>query len=360
LNLPGFGEVYGEAQFNGTELTYTISGNYMLSELQSNLNYALNGIPLPQSRVSNAVQIVTGYLPQNQYGGYSGYGVYTTTDTLTVVIRKDFVSVVGTGSINGYLGQIEVEDGKISIDTNHTDAMFEITGTAKFGNLSQSLKIEGQPPLTISSAGYYPDTLTLNATGLSINATGLSECFIDGTPPKALDGAITASYPLSIENEPYKGQVGELLADVSLVCDRIEFVCTSDWNQNGIKAYNSSDPNKYAVFTSNGIVIPIADLDELSLFGSDLGGEISGTAVISEYQIELTLNVDGHLDNSYYGIKHDGKATVSVTLQRNAYAGSTFTVTIICDGKVITYNAMATGGISPQDGFNTYAEDYGQ
>lgn len=360
LNLPGFGEVRGDAQFNGSELIYTINGGYMLSDLQNNLNYALNGIPLPQNSVSGAVQMITGYSPQNQNGGYGGQGIYTQTENLTVTLRKDFASVTGTGTVSGYLGLIEVTDGKLAVDTARTGAMYELTAAAKFSNLQNSLKIDGQTPLTIKSKGWYPESLTLNATGLSINAAALSECFLSNAPPKALDGAITVQYPFSIENEPYKEQVSPLLTDVSLSCDKLEFVCTGDLNENGVKAYNAANPAQYVKFTGNGVVIPISGVNELSLFGSDLGGEISGTADVNDRQIILSLDVDGHLDNSYFGIKHDGGAGVTVHLSRNASSGNTVPVTLTYGGKTLTYNAALTGGIMPDDGFNTYAEEHGQ
>lgn len=360
LTLPGFGEVYGEAQFNGSEFIYTVNGGYMLSDLQNNLNYALNGIPLLQKRVSNAVQMITGYSPQNQYGGYSGYGLFAQTEKLTVTIKKDFVSVAGTGTVGGYLGLIEIVDGKLKIDTANINSMYTLSGMAEFSNLQNSLKIDKQTPLTINSVGWYPDRLTLNATVLTINAAGLSECFMNNVSPKALDGALIVNYPLSISNEPYRGQISRILADISLKCDKIEFVCTNDWNQNGIKAYNAVNPAQYIKFIGNGLVIPINNIDELTLFGSDLGGEINGTVTVKDRQLELNLDVDGHLDNSYYGIKHDGKASLNVQLLRNASARNTFTVTLTYGGKTLTYNATATGSISPQDGFNTYVEDYGQ
>ena len=360
LTLPGFGEVYAEAQFNGSELTYAINGSYILSDMQNNLNYALNGIPLPQNRVSNAAQMITGYSPQNQYSLHNEYGVYAQTENLTVTFGKDFGSIIGTGMVSGYLGLIEITDGKLMIDTTNTDSMYMLSGTAQFSNLHESLNIDGQTPFSIASAGWYPDHIILNATGMSINTAGLSECFTSNIPPKALDGAITVSYPLSISDEPYRDQLSTVLTDVSLICDKIEFVCASDHSQSGMIAYNSVNPAQYVKFTGNGVVIPINDINELSLFGTDLGGEISGTATVSDRQIELNLNVDGHLDNAYFDIRHDGKANLNVQLLRNSSAGSTFVVTLTYGGKSLAYNASATGGISPQNGFNTYAEDSGQ
>ena len=147
---------------------------------------------------------------------------------------------------------------------------------------------------------------------------------------------------------------------MSLSCDRVTFVNSGEWNKNGIKVYNSENPDFYVMFTTEGIEIPVMDMDELSLFGSRLGGEISGTALIAERQIALNLNVDGHLDNGYYGIEHDGRAGFSAVLQRGASAGSHVTVTLSYDGKTVNYEATAGGNISIQNGFSTYAEDYGE
>jgi hypothetical protein len=65
------------------------------------------------------------------------------------------------------------------------------------------------------------------------------------------------------------------------------------------------------------------------------------------------------LDNAFYGVKHDGKANVTVSLSRNAHAGDTFDVTITYGGKTLSYKATAAGGVSPRDGFTTYMEDDG-
>ena len=152
----------------------------------------------------------------------------------------------------------------------------------------------------------------------------------------------------------------ELLTDVSLSCDRVAFVSSDGWNRNGIKVYSSENPDFYVLYTAEGIEVPVKDVDELSLFGSRLGGEISGTALITEWQIALNLNVDGHLDNGYYGIEHDGRAGFSTVLQRGSHAGSHITVTLSYDGKTVNYEATAGGNISVQNGFSTYAEDYGE
>ncbi|SHJ37828.1 von Willebrand factor type A domain-containing protein [Thermoclostridium caenicola] len=355
LTLPGFGEVYGEAEFDGSELVYTIRSGYMLTELQNNLNYALNGIPLPYNTAGNALQTITGYNPRDQY--HSSYGLSVQTDEMTVVIKKDFAGVTGKGTVRGYLGLIGIEDGTLSIDTSNTNSMFTISGMAKLNYLYDPLQINRQSPITITSLGLYPDKVSLNANGFTIDADGLSACFTDNVPPKALDGSITVDYPLSISSEPYGSQVSGLLDDISLKCDKIEFVCTKDRYQNGIKAYHSSNPDKYVVIGNDCLVVPINCMDEISLFGTDLGGEITGTATIDDWWIELNLDVDGHLDNAYYGIKHDGRASFNVKLLRKASKGTVCTVELNYGGKTLTYNANAMGGISPQDGFSTYVED---
>ena len=83
LTLPGFGEVYGEAEFDGSELVYTIRSGYMLTELQNNLNYALNGIFAVQHSRQRSPND-NGYNPRDQY--HSSYGLSVQTDEMTVVI----------------------------------------------------------------------------------------------------------------------------------------------------------------------------------------------------------------------------------------------------------------------------------
>ncbi len=360
LTLPGFGTVYGEAQFNGSEFVYTVYSGYMLSDLQNNLNYALNGTPLPQNMASNAAKLITGYASQNQYNPYGSYGLYAQTNELTVIIGKDYASVSGTGTISGYLGLIEVTGGKLTIDTTNSDSMYTISGTLKLNRLYKSLNLDGQGNISITASGLYPDKVTINANNFNINADGLAECFTKDMPPKALTGSMKVDFPLSISNEPYRSQVSEILADVLLDCDAIEFICTDDWAQNGIKTYSSKDPTQYVRITGDSLIIPIHCMDELSLFGTDLGGEVTGTATVNDWSIDLNLSVDGHLDNAYFGIKHDGKASMTVQLTRNARQGRTFPVTITYGDKTLTYEASTTGGISLQNGFDAYLEDDGQ
>lgn len=360
LRLPGFGEVYGDMKLDGSEITCTVNGGYELGDLQNNLNYALNGVAVGQNKVSGAMQTITGYQPQYQSSSYNGSGLYARSEMLTIVIRKDFMEITGSGFVNGYLGALEVNEARVAIDTSRVDSMFEIKGNLIFQNLSRTLNIEGQFPFTIQAAGYYPDTLSFDAGRLSVQGGNMHQYFTEGVTPEGLEGSIDVQYPLELENELYQGQIGGFLTDVSLSCDRVTFVNSGEWNKNGIKVYNSENPDFYVMFTTEGIEIPVMDMDELSLFGSRLGGEISGTALIAERQIALNLNVDGHLDNGYYGIEHDGRAGFSAVLQRGASAGSHVTVTLSYDGKTVNYEATAGGNISIQNGFSTYAEDYGE
>ena len=66
-----------------------------------------------------------------------------------------------------------------------------------------------------------------------------------------------------------------------LDCDRVEFSCTDDLTQNIMKVYNSADPDRYVEF-SRSRPLPISDVDELMLFGTELGGEITGTATVTD------------------------------------------------------------------------------
>ena len=360
LRLPGFGDVYGEMQFNGSEITCTVNGGYELADLQSHLNYALNGVAPGQNRVSSAMQTIIGYLPQYQNYDYAGNALYANAEMLTIVIRKDFMEITGSGFVNGYIGALEVNDARIAIDTGRMDSMYEIKGDLKFDNLSRTLNIEGQFPFTIRAAGYYPDTLTFDAGRLSVQAADMQKYFTEGVTPEGLEGSIVVQYPVGLENELYRGQIEGLMTDMSLSCDRVLFVSSNEWNKSGVKVYSSENPDFYVMFTPEGMEVPVKDVDELELFGSRLGGEISGTALITDRQIMLNLNVDGHLDNGYYGIAHDGRAAFSTVLQRGAHANSRVTVTLGYDGQTVNYEATAGGNISIQDGFSTYAEDNGQ
>jgi hypothetical protein len=238
--------------------------------------------------------------------------------------------------------------------------MFGVRGIAGFGAAAEALGANGQPPIEITSAGWYPEAVKLNATGLSVNTRGLDVCFTDGAPPKPLDGAIRARYPIVITDEPYGGQVSSLLSDITLDCDKLEFTGAGDGNQNSIKAYNSADPGRFVLFTPGGVTVPVNDVDELALFGSDIGGEISGAATVSDRQIELSLDVDGHLDNAYFGVRHDGKAKLKLILPRNASAGTTLPVTLTCDGQTLSYDADVTGSVSLRDEFSIYSEEDGE
>ena len=357
LELPGFGEVYASAEFDGSEFRYMVGG-YQLPELQDNLNFAFNGIPLFGDGMSSAMEMITGYTSQYGYSSYNSCGFYVQADNLTVTIGKGSAEIQGTGTVTGTLGLIEIADGSLTIDTANAEEMFEISGTAKFDQLRAVLTAE-EVPFVIRGNGWYPDSLTIHATGFSVDAAGVSDCFEDGVP-QALDGALTLNYPLSVTEEPYRSQVEGLLADVAVSCDKVEFVCTEDWSRNGILAYASEQPELVFRLTGNGLVIPIIDVDEISLFGSSLGGEISGEALVDERNIVISLEVDGHLDNTYYGIKHDGKASITVRLPRGISASGTVQVSVTCEGTTWDYNASTTGGIVPEDGFHTYAEDYGE
>lgn len=359
LSLPGFGEVYGDAQYDGSELIITVDSG-SLQELENNLNYALNNIPLPESRVSNAMQIITGFSPQMGYEENRSSGLSVSADEITIVVKKNFMSVKGTGTVSGHLGPIELSEGKLTIDTDNAANMYAINGTANLESITSVTGVEGWPTITITSAGLYPDTIVMNASGLTINTEGISECFTNNQPPVALDGSLSVNFPLSISEEPYRGQIAPLLKDVVMNCDKIAFIASSDSSQNGIKAYNSSDPNHYILFMKESVVIPIYDVDELFLFGSNLGGEISGTATISDWAIELSVDVDGHLDNRFYGIKHTGRANLTASFGRGSRPDNTIPVTLSYGGTTFTYHAAAAGNIHLENGFQTYAEDYGQ
>lgn len=237
--------------------------------------------------------------------------------------------------------------------------MFKITGNVNLGVIKDYVQTEKEAPFEIAAKGLYPDTLTLNSTGLTINTKDLSDCFENNSLPKPLDTAITVKYPIEISDEPYRGQIEKIVSDISIDCDTSEFIYTGDWTKNGIKVFNSADPQRFVIFTNQGMVASINEVDELSVFGTDLGGEISGTATFTGRNIEFAIVVDGHLDNAFYNVKYDGKANMSFSLPRNSYVGNSYAIEIEYGDKKLTYNAGATGNIMPENGFKTYEEDRG-
>lgn len=354
LSLPGFGEVYGDAQWSGNGLLIKATYGNRLYELQSNLNYALNGIPLAYGDPGPAKQWITGRPQQQRF--IIGNGLSVTYDSLTITIEKDHMDITGTAQLSGNIGPFSITGGNIAIDTSDTDSMFSMEGIAQAN--SRAAGLSGQFPVKIGSSGWYPDTFRLNAPGLSIDAADLGECFEGTRKPGVLDAKMTVNYPVNISGEPYKGQVSGILDDVVLDCDRVEFSCTDDLTQNIMKVYNSADPDRYVEFFKEQAILPISDVDELMLFGTELGGEIIGTATVTDREIILSIDVDGHLDNEHFSIRHDGRANISLVLYRNANSRSTINVTLAFDGRTLTYTATTTGNIIPQDGFNVYAEEY--
>ena len=89
------------------------------------------------------------------------------------------------------------------------------------------------------------------------------------------------------------------------------------------------------------------------LFGTELGGEITGTATVTDKEIILSIDVDGHLDNEHSASGMTAGPTFCAVPERNSR--STINVT------GLTQDADASDDYRqyhPQDGFNVYAEEY--
>lgn len=354
MTLPYFGEVYGDVSFNGPELTLTTDGGNYLNQLSSSLDFAINNVPLPKTAdSSNFFELFMG-CSSDYYS--SGNYISAQVQSLVVTIRKDYMGIKGSSTVSGTIGFFEIDDGMIAIDTDNVLSMFRIDGVARSN--SETLG-KFNAPLLITSKGGYPDTITLSGGGLKIDTSGLSEKFEDETKRIAFDGELDVNYLIHISDEPYYKPLQPILSDFTEKCDKFEFVIGDGDNDtsNGIKAYNSANPDKYIIFSRDGATVSANKVEELIMFGANMGGEVTGEAYVTEDGLDLSIDVDGHFDCSYYGIKHDGKTRISVYLPRTPYYDTSLGVAVNCDETLYNYNVTLTGAIVIDNGFSSYSEE---
>lgn len=362
LDLPGFGQVYVSGEFDGTKFTYMSEGSMDLSYLSQNLGYALNNIENTENEeYDSSLNTILGiyddyYYPDNLY---TNSGIYAQADYLTVEIGSNYVDVKGSGTVTGNIGILTISEAAMDIDTDNIDSMFSISGDLLDSYDAEiSLGTANETgSFTIGSKGYYPDSIAIQLGAIDISGTSLSDCFYNDTPPKELDTDINYSYLINLDNEPYYDKIAPFLNDINIHCDKIKFVYEPDSGNYKAILYNSSQKDKYVEITQNGVIVPINDVDEINLFGTDIGGEIQGTATINEYSIYFNISIDGHLDNSFYQIKFDGKSTMEFNLSRNSYLDEYVKLYVNYADKTLEYDASVLGGIIPQNGFNNYSED---
>ncbi len=74
-------------------------------------------------------------------------------------------------------------------------------------------------------------------------------------------------------------------------------------------------------------------------------------------KVIVYAEADGHLDNIFYGIKYDGRTALTAEFSRNAGYNANVNVTLECGDKNFSYNAVPSGNIRIDDGFNAYREE---
>ncbi|MDR1640852.1 MAG: VWA domain-containing protein [Clostridiales bacterium] len=352
IKLPGFGEVQAGISFDGTEVRYQVMGNYKLAELDANLNFALNGKPLAASVDGEAFAAVLGYqLPEYREGGFYGLGTATGNDMIAV-LKKDFLSLTGSGRVSGHIGMLEMNDANLAIDTSKP-AFFEITGNAKY-TLPISLGT-GEATLTITSKRWLPDGVNYDTPGLLLDAKDLSKGFETQTPAD-LVGKAKVSYSFADWDGSFGWLLRLLTSDLALEGETVQFRSGQNSRDATIKAIGA-DESEWAMFTQSNLVIPIHDLDEISLFGTSMGGELGGTITVTQNQLNISLDVDGHIDNDYFGVKHDGKGSLQVLLNKSNRPDSNLRVLLDLGGETLEYQATASGNILPLNGFAQYQEE---
>lgn len=356
LELPGYGTVNASVELDGGELVYQVGDDYSLSQLQNNLNYAINNIGRPEKFDADTASLITGIARDNYDFSRDSYGIFAYTEMLDVRISREGISIDGEGYVNGYIGPLKITKGVISFDSSDADHPYTMTGTVDMGAVQDIISTQDSADFRIGSLGIYPDKFELSNNLINIGKSELSSVVIDDREPDGFDASVDVEYQISFDDEPYCDRIKQLIPYVVTVFDKIEFICDPDRSESAIKAYSSSDPEKYILLKNGAIGISISGENEYSMFGMDFGGRISGIAMIDRRNIVLDMNVDGHLDNSYYGIKYDGISALKITLPRNAYSNSEVYVTVAQD-RSLEYKTTISGGIIIDNGFIKNAED---
>ena len=352
INLPGLGEISpGTASFTDKGIVIT-SNNGTLNELSKNLNFIFNGEDL-QDKTSSAFEIITGHKFANS--SISKGSVYTDISGITITISENSVDAVGTALLKGKFGEMSINDGEIAIDTSNTASIYKITGNIGFGSLGNTVELTGKYPFEIVAKGLYPDTFKLSCGKMPISADNISDCFVKSDSLPVFTTDYDAKHEFDIDGKPYYKQISQLLSDIDIHCDSLEFVETE--SSSGIKLYNSSEPEKYVIYMGDTIRVSVNLEDEIMLFGSKLGGEITGYADISNRYINLKLDVNGHIDNVHSGTKFDGKCQMTAEISRNMGISSAIPITISCGKQKTEYNSTITGGEVVSGGFGSYSQE---
>ena len=189
---------------------------------------------------------------------------------------------------------------------------------------------------------------------LNVDSSDISKIFTDNETPGVFDGNVELSFNTDINEEPYANLIKPLINNDTVNCDKIGFVSSDNSNECGIIAFNSNDPSAKFILTANGLKAPIVKVDELSLFGSKLGGDIMGKVYSDGYNLVLNIDVDGHVDNTIFDLKYDGKANYTVILPLNSSYYNSVQVTLNYGEKTLNYSASLTGSVNFEDGFYNY------
>ncbi len=355
--LTGLGTVYSSlTEFDGTKLTYTLYDGSRLSDMENNLRYALTGkTDVPKS---NALNLIAGIQSNNYSENYYQGVPQITLDELTVIISNDFMSLTGSGSVYGNLGPFSLSDGTVTIDTtNGSGSLFEISGTVNSENISEYIPgINTSGLITITSNGLYPEELEIDCgSDFKVNGKELSKRFNNENADYSLDAAVKLNYDVDISDYIYANQLEPVMDVIPSSGDRVEFL--SDENGESIKITDSKTA-KSVTINSNSITIPInSDAEEVNLFSTALGGELSGGITLTYNKVFVSVEADGHLDNIFYGIKYDGRTAFTAEFSRNAGYNANVNVTLECGDKSFSYNAVPSGNIRLDNGFNEYWED---
>ncbi len=358
FDLPGLGTVASlSPRFDGTSLTYTLQNSSRLNDLENNLRYVLTGKTAAPK--SDTLDLITGIRSDhdfNEDNNYPNMPQFVLND-LTVVISKDFMSLNGSGYASGYLGPFSFSDGSVTVDTtNGSESIFNISGMVYSGDISEYIPgINTSGSISITSKGLYPEEVEIDCgSDFKVNGKELSKRFDDENSDHSLDAAVDLDYNVDISEYVYANQLEPVMDVIPSSGDRVEFL--SDENA-GIKIIDSKT-GKSVTISNDSITIPInSDAQEVNLFSTALGGQLSGGITLMYNKVIVYAEADGHLDNIFYGIKYDGRTALTAEFSRKAGYNANVNVTLECGDKNFSYNAVPSGNIRIDDGFNAYQEE---